>query len=534
MSLVCHSEPSEESPPPPRATAPPETLRFAQGVSAQGVSDCAPPLVTDAPALRAETLAGSVAVLLAMTIAQRGVGFVRSILFCRWLDPTELGQWDLAFGFLMLAAPVTVLGLTGGYGRYLEHYRQRGQLRSFLHRTVLCVGGLVIVSMATLVLWRAWFSQAIFGSPQCESLVLLAAAALVALVAFNTLFELFGGLRLFRLAAGMQFFHSLLFAGLGITLALLWKPTALSLVAAFGGACAVCWIGSLPWLRKAWRSVPPDTTVLRHAELWRKIVPFAASVWVTNWLANLFDVADRWMLAHYGAADTAAALSDVGNYHAARVLPLPLLAIAALLRSAVLPHLSHDWEAGRRQAVGEQINFVLKLWGLLLLIASAGLLLAAPTLFDVAFRGKYSGGLEVLSLTVLYLGWEGMSAVATSYLWCAERPSLGSLPLAAGLALNIGLNLLLVPRYGLHGAVTATTLANLLSLSLAFALNAYLGAKPSRAVWLISLAPVSLLLGPWATAAVTLVLLHQAWHREWLFTAAEKARLTAFVRSRGL
>jgi O-antigen/teichoic acid export membrane protein len=204
-----------------------------------------------------------------------------------------------------------------------------------------------------------------------------------------------------------------------------------------------------------------DTAALRHGDLWRKIVPFAASVWVTNWLANL-----------------------------------------------------------------------LKLWGLALLVASVVLLLAAPTLFDVAFRGKYSGGLEVLSLTVLYLGWEGLSAVATSYLWCAERPSLGSLPLAAGLALNIGLNLLLVPTYGLHGAVTATTLANLLSLTLAYALNAYLGAKPGRAVWLVSLAPASLLLGAWATAAVTLVLLHQAWHRDWLFDAAEKARLTALVRGR--
>ncbi len=209
------------------------------------------------------------------------------------------------------------------------------------------------------------------------------------------------------------------------------------------------------------------------------------------------------------------------------------MAVAALLRSAVLPHLSHDWEAGRRQAVCQQMNFVLKLWGLALLVGSACLVFAAPTLFDLAFRGKYSGGLSVLSLTVIYLGWESMTALATSYLWCAERPSLGSLPWAAGLTLNIGLNLLLVPRYGLHGAVAATVTANLLSLSLAYFLNFCLGAGPCRAVWLLSLAPASLLLGPWTAAAVTLVLLHQAWQRQWLFTADEKARLMALVSRRG-
>jgi O-antigen/teichoic acid export membrane protein len=328
----------------------------------------------------------------------------------------------------------------------------------------------------------------------------------------------------------MQFFHSLLFAGLGVALALLWEPTALSLVAAFGGASAICALGAFPWLRNAWRSVPRDAERLGHFDLWRKIVPFAACVWITNWLANLFDVADRWMLAHYGAADAAAALSDVGNYHAARVLPLPLLAVAALLRSAVLPHLSHDWEAGRRQDVCDQLNFVLKLWGLALLVVSAILVFAAPTLFEVAFRGKYAGGLEVLSLTVIYLGWEGMSALATSYLWCAERPSLGSLPLAAGLVVNIGLNLLLVPRYGLQGAVTATTVANLLSLSLAYLLNSYLGAKPTAAVWLVSLAPASLLLGPWAAVGVTLVLAHQVWRGGWLLGPIEKGRLMALLR----
>jgi O-antigen/teichoic acid export membrane protein len=425
-----------------------------------------------------------------------------------------------------------VLGLTGGYGRYLEHYRQRGQLRCFLRRTVGCVAVLLVVAVAAMTLWRACFSQAIFGSPDCESLVLLAAAALVAIVAFNTLFELFGGLRLFRLAAGMQFFHSLLFAVLGVGLALLWQPTALSLVAAFGVASALCWVGYLPWLRRAWRSVPHDASALGQFELWRKIVPFAASVWVTNWLANLFDVTDRWMLAHYGAVDPVAALADVGNYHAARALPLPLVAVAALLRSAVLPHLSHDWEAGRRQAVCEKVGFVLKLWGLTLLVVSAGLVFVAPTLFDVAFRGKYSGGLEVLSLTVIYLGWESMTALATSYLWCAERPGLGSLTWAGGLALNIVLNLVLVPRYGLHGAVVATTTANLLSLSLAYVLNSWLGARPGLAVWVVSLAPVSLLLGHWTAAAVTLALLHQAWRRQWLFTADEKARLVALVRRR--
>jgi len=91
---------------------------------------------TDASAeLTHDSLAASVLMLFALTVVQRMIGFLRGVLFCRWLDAEQLGQWDLAFGFLMLAAPLAVLGLPGSYGRYLEYYRQRGQLKPFLRRS---------------------------------------------------------------------------------------------------------------------------------------------------------------------------------------------------------------------------------------------------------------------------------------------------------------------------------------------------------------------------------------------------------------
>ena len=88
-------------------------------------------------ALRTDTLADSVVVLLVLAAVQRIVGFARGILVCRWLSPDELGQWDMAFGFLTLAAPLTVLGLPGSFGRYVEYFRQRGQLRTLVRRTAI-------------------------------------------------------------------------------------------------------------------------------------------------------------------------------------------------------------------------------------------------------------------------------------------------------------------------------------------------------------------------------------------------------------
>src|SRR2546423_13953837 len=87
--------------------------------------------------LQPDTLATSVTILLVANIVQRTIGFGRGILFCRWLTPDELGTWEMAYSFLLLAAPIIVLGLPGSFGRYLERFRQQGQLRTFLRRVTV-------------------------------------------------------------------------------------------------------------------------------------------------------------------------------------------------------------------------------------------------------------------------------------------------------------------------------------------------------------------------------------------------------------
>src|SRR5205085_10788736 len=138
-----------------------------------------------------------------------------------------------------------------------------------------------------------------------------------------------------------------------------------------------------------------------------------------------------------------------------RIIPLLLLTVATMLGAMITPHLSHDWEAGRREAVSRRLNLTLKLLGLGLFAAAVVILLAAPFLFGVVLHGKYEGGLAVLPWTLAYCIWLGQAVVAQNYLLCAERARLSSLAFLLGLGINIVLNLILVPRHGLIGGVWA-------------------------------------------------------------------------------
>ena len=191
----------------------------------------------------------------------------------------------------------------------------------------------------------------------------------------------------------------------------------------------------------------------------------------------------------------------------------------------LLPHLSHDWEAGRRDQVSARMNLTLKLLGLLLFVGSIAILLSAPFLFNVAFAGKFARGMDVFPWTLTYCAWFGLATMAQMYLWCAERARLSCLALGLGLTTNIVLNLILLPKFGLSGAVWATAAANFIALALLYRFNGWFGMKIQRSMLLVSLLPLSLGFGVWFSLATLATVILAIAKTDWIFSRDEKKEL---------
>ncbi len=463
-----------------------------------------------APAnLRTDSLVDSVLLLLALTVVQRVIGFLRAILFCRLLSAEQLGEWDISFSFLMLAAPLSVLAMSGSFGRYVEYYRQQGQFQTLLRRTALWVGLLAVVAWAVLILGRDQFSSLIYGTTINAPVVILLAGSLVSVIGFHFMVDLFTGLRNARVLSGLQLLNGLAFAGFSLILLARGARTGGSMVIAYGAACLVSVLVALWPLRTAWQACPDRGEPLPSRALWAKLVPFAAWMWMGSFLANLFDVVDRYMIIHCPTFVADEALSQVGNYHSSRVVPLLLVSIAGLISTIVTPHLSHLWEQGRRHEVAAQLRLLLKLMAFLLTTGGTAVLIAAPLIFGFAFQNKFALGQSVLPWTLTYCTWFGLQGVAQNWLWCNEKTRLASVAMLAGLATNAGLNLMLLPRLGLHGAVLATAVGNVVVLLGICGCNRWLGLRLDRGTQVALLLPGAMALGPWAalTALAVVALL---------------------------
>jgi PST family polysaccharide transporter len=443
-------------------------------------------------AVHADTLAVSVVILLVATVVQRSVGFGRSVIFCRWLTPEALGEWEMVYSFLMLAAPLAVLGVPGSFGRYAEHYRQRGHLRTFLHRASVWTALCTLLALTLIEVFAAEFSQLLFGRLNETSLVRGIGVCLASVILHHTLTALLASLRLYRIVSAMNFVQSMLFAG--VSLALMYRtPNIAGIVIGYAVASVVASALAIFWAWPALFQLEPASEKLAHSQFWMKLLQFAFFVWVSNLFSQLFAVVDRYMLVHCAGLSPSEALDQVGHYHSSRVIPLLLVSVAELLSGACI-------------------------------------LAAAPFLFHVVLEGRYDEGLAVLPWTLAGCVWYGIYCIAQNYLWCAEKTRLATAPLGIGLLANVILNLFLLPVYGLHGAVLATAVSTALCLATVLILSRRHGMKLDIGTWLLAAAPTAIGFGMWPAIVCCGGVCLMAIATPMIFTADERRELAACIR----
>jgi O-antigen/teichoic acid export membrane protein len=97
---------------------------------------------------------------------------------------------------------------------------------------------------------------------------------------------------------------------------------------------------------------------------------------------------------------------------------------------------------------------------------------AAHVAIPLLFGPAYLQALEILSISMLAAVFSVVGFACTNYLVAVSLGHLRPLRLGLGLAINVGLNLLLIPRFGLWGAAIATLISQMFASWIGNALNA--------------------------------------------------------------
>ena len=406
------------------APAPPEGATAAAPSSAAGTGPVPGRLVGDAGAL----VAGRLGVAL--------LGWLGTLLIVRTLSVDEFGQFTFVFGLLGLVATVTELGI----GRLaVTGILDEDDPGSFAGTYVLLrvALGLLGYAVAVGVVVAAGYPGGVVTATAVAALVLVIATPSHAYVA---VFQAYDRLRLMAPAAVVGQLGQV-----GLTAA----------IAASGGSvlrftlpAVACEVVIFCWHRR----LAHRLLRLRYRVRWRAwwaLVREAVPLAIGGALATVYYRIDSVMLSKL---DT---FSSVGIYGVAYKFVDIAHFVPSAMMLATLPVLVRAWPDQRRQfADGFRRAFtVLLLVGALVVVE---FLLFAEPLIEALYGQPYVPAAGAARLVVAAECLAFFGALAFTTLVAVGRHRIYPLVTMAGVVVNIGLNLWLIPARSFRGAAMAT------------------------------------------------------------------------------
>jgi O-antigen/teichoic acid export membrane protein len=381
-------------------------------------------------------LARSVTLNVAGNVASLVIGFVGSIVLARALGPTDRGVLALLQSVSTFALTLTAMGLPMAVLYYAS--RRERSTRRLLGTSLWYAAGLTAVLVPLAWLGRAELAD-VFAKGRGGSSWLLAAALVpLTFLDWTTHNQILAKLR-------FGLFNALSIAGKLLTLALtvllvarLGWGVAGGLVA-IASASLVMVAGCLPPLVREGRP-RFDRRLLGTMTRYGAKVQIGVIFGAVNYRLDVV------ILQFFRP------LSAVGYYVIAQVIAELVIVLANSFQSSVIPLVARSEGADRQRTT-------------LLSIRHHGILAAAACVANAGFGtllilfayGRAYHAALVPMLTILPGIWFlGTGSVVTSDLRGRGRPGLASAVSGLAVALTVGLDLALIPPFGVEGAAVAS------------------------------------------------------------------------------
>lgn len=388
---------------------------------------------------------GSMVAIVGTLVSQGSLLFTVALIAAK-LGSTGLGIFSQAFAVLTLASLAAMVGMQTSLTRYVAGYVAVGDWADIrptvrLGMAVACGVALLVAVLVALV--APWLANDVLREPAVATPLVLVAVALPFAVYSRTAGAVLQGHHRMRdfvvvtlivePAVRLVGMAVVLFAGGGID--------AAAGVLVLSNVAASVW----GWHRLRSTMMP---VARRQPVQVRPFLRFSAMTWVASLATTGLVWLDTLLLGIYRPSD------EVGVYQVAT----RLVALATLgsvpIASAFAPRITkmiqrQDW-ANLSAAYGATTT-----WSTRLAVPGLALCLVVPGPLLGLFGAQYSTAAAVTIILVVGKLVEAATGPCGMVLNMSSRVGLNATNNVVALALNIGLNVLLIPRFGLIGAALA-------------------------------------------------------------------------------
>lgn len=400
-------------------------------------------------------LARDIAIYGSADFVLRASAFLTLPIYTRVFDPGEYGLWSFVVTFTFLLNTVLVLGGDAAYARFFFAARDRRELEVLTSTLVFFLALVGCATVAVILPFSGLVADWSFGTREHRDLIVLALLA-GPVVVVNTILG----------QALRNQFRPVLFAALNIATAVLGVGLSLYLIVGrdFGvegvlvGAlvAALLVLPARVWaVRSLLRPVFSGAVLRRLLVFGLPLVPAAAAGWVIS-------VSDRIVLGKL------ADLREVGLYAVAASVASVLTFLNAPLGEAWTPHAVQAYERDQETArdfYGRVLTYIVLGFGFLAVAVTA----FGRELLSLLTQPEYTAARTAIAPLALAAVAFATIQVTSAGISLRRKTGYIAAVTAVGAAVNLILNLLLVPVWGMRASAWATAVTAVL-LTVAYGL----------------------------------------------------------------
>lgn len=392
-----------------------------------------------------QRLLSSATLVLAGVVLGSASKLIERVIVARWLSPDAFGEISLALAIMSFAVTLSMAGFNQGVPRYASRFDDERDVRGVWLTGLLIPG---TIGVALLALFAAFGTDVVVGlvfeQPDSDRLLLLFLLALPFVVGQLVAVGVIRGLENTRYKIYTQ---NLFYPGVRIVLLVALLAMGFGVFAA-GLAYLVAAVLAFLFAHLMLARLVP---LLGRANLHSAtMLKFSAPLIVATVLSRLLTWTDTLMLGYFRSS------YEVGLYSAAYPLANGLVLMFGAFGFLYLPLTSRLDASGRREAINEVFQLTTKWIYVVTFPAFLALAVFPGDVITIVFDPRYEPA--SLALTILAVGFfvhaaTGRNRETLSALGVTKYVFLSN---AVGFAINVALNLALIPRFGIVGAAVAS------------------------------------------------------------------------------
>jgi O-antigen/teichoic acid export membrane protein len=367
------------------------------------------------------------------------------ILLARYLDVADFGTYALAIAVIGIISLVNELGFNQLSVR--EIARDHDTVAAYVTNTILVK--LVLASLALLA--AAGLFTFTGMAPDSRSIILVFIVALIPLGAFHSLVAVMQGVERMGYLALVSFLSEAVRLALAAGV-LIAGYRLVPLAWSYAASCVISLVIAWVMLRR----LGCRLTAVPSWSLMRTMIAQSLPFLFYGAFFFIYFKIDLIMLAAMKSDE------DVGTYAAAFRLMESLMFIPAAIMGAVFPGLARITVASRGSLLSASRR-TLRYMAMIGIPVGFGTAVLAGRIVPFLFGDAYLASVLPLQILIWSLVLTFLSCICPVSLTSINRQSLNVVVTGSGIAVNVGLNLFLIPRYSAIGASIATVLTELVA-----------------------------------------------------------------------